>query len=73
MFNSKHESTGRVMRIEKTPNCLLLYKKNFVYKIRKDGNKYVKVRNEGGKEIIEELTKTEMKKFGNKIQKFFSS
>lgn len=72
IFNHKHESTGRVMKIEKTPNNVLLYKKNFVYKIMKDGDKYIKVRKDIGKEIIEDITKTEMKKFGGRLEKFFS-
>jgi len=70
LFNNKHESTGRVMKIEKTPNNILLYKKNFIYKIKKEGNKYIKVRSGAGKEIIEEMTKTEMHKFGVRLQKF---
>ncbi len=71
VFNHKHESTGRVMKIEKTPNNVLLYKENFVYKVKKEGNKYIKIRGGAGKEIVEEITKTEMKKFGDRLQKFF--
>ena len=70
VFNHKHESTRRVMKIEKTPNNVLLYKENFVYKVKKDGDKYIKVRNGAGKEIPEEITKTEMKKFRGRLQKF---
>lgn len=69
-FIIKHKSTGRVMRIEKTPNHVLLYKQNFVYKVKKEGNRYIKVRIGAGKEIVEEMTKTEMRKFGAKLQKF---
>jgi len=58
------------MKIEKTPNNVLLYKENFVYKVKKDGDKYIKVRNGAGKEITEEITKTEMKKFRDRLQKF---
>jgi len=71
VFNNRHESTGRIMKIEKTPDNILLYKENFVYKIKKNGDKFIKVRGGAGKEITEEMTKTEMKKFGNRLQKFF--
>ncbi|PKP60693.1 MAG: hypothetical protein CVT88_02335 [Candidatus Altiarchaeales archaeon HGW-Altiarchaeales-1] len=71
VFNNRHESTGRVMKIEKTHDNILIYKENFVYKVKKDGDKYIKVRGGAGKEITEEMTKTEMKKFGVRLQKFF--
>ncbi|MFN3528250.1 MAG: hypothetical protein ACK4YO_04020 [Candidatus Altarchaeaceae archaeon] len=61
------------MKIIVNKNSVILTKGNFIYKIRKEDGKYVKVRKDGNKEIVYDLTKTELKKFKEKLDKFFSS
>lgn len=72
LWRIKHKSSNKKMNVKISKNNVILTKGKFVYKIRKEGNKYIKVRKDGRKEIIYDLTKTELRKFSKKLDKFFS-
>lgn len=68
----KHRSTGKTMNIIASKNCVTLVKHDGVYKIKKEGNKFFKVRKSGSHEVVYELSNTEMKKFGKRLNRIFN-
>ena len=67
----KHRSTGKTMDIMALKNCVSLVKDDGVYKIKKEGDKFFKVRKSGKQEVVYELSNTEMKKFGRRLSRIF--
>jgi len=69
MWKIKHYSTKKTMHIVPAKNCVSLVRDDGVYRIKKEGDKYFKVRKNGKQEIVYELSNTEIKKFGKRLSK----
>lgn len=69
LWRIKHYSTGKTMRIAPEKNFVSLVKDDGAYKIKKEGDKYFKVRKSGKHDVVYELSNTEIKKFGKRLSR----